>query len=95
MERIAVYLTFRYLLKCVNDGDLLGRAQFVVLGVLVIERLSAVCGLSEALRRFSCEIEHNDENLTVLSDAFYRVPALSPDSMLRELSPRFSTDSDH
>ena len=85
LDRIAVYLGFRYLLKAVNDGDLLGRAQFVVLAVLVIERVSAVCGLAEALRRFSCEIEHNDENLEALLRAFWTEEALSLGSMLREL----------
>lgn len=70
LERIAVYVTFRYLLKCVNDGDLLSRAQLVVFSVLTIERLAAEVGLAEALRRFSCEIEHNEENLCTLLDAF-------------------------
>ncbi len=70
LERIGVYFAFRYLLKCVNDGDLLSRAQLVVFAVLTIERLAAVCGLAEALRRFSCEIEHNEENLSALLEAF-------------------------
>ena len=69
LERIAVYFAFRYLLKCVNDGDLLSRAQLVVLAVLVVERLAAVCGLAEALRRFSCEMEHSEENLEALQEA--------------------------
>ncbi|MBR5470524.1 MAG: flagellin lysine-N-methylase [Oscillibacter sp.] len=70
LERIAVYFAFRYLLKCVNDGDLLSRAQLVVFAVLTVEQLAAVCGLSEALRRFSCEIEHNEENVSALLEAF-------------------------
>ena len=53
LERIAVYFAFRYLLKAVNDGDLLGRAQFCALGVLVTDRLSRFVGLPEALRLFS------------------------------------------
>lgn len=69
LERIAVYFAFRYLLKCVNDGDLLSRAKLVVLAVLVVERMAAVCGLSEALRRFSCEAEHSEENLERLQEA--------------------------
>ena len=69
LERIAAYFAFRYLLKCVNDGDLLSRAQMVVLAVLSVERLAAVCGLAEALRRFSCEIEHSEENLETLQEA--------------------------
>ena len=33
-------------------------------------RLSAACGLPEALRRFSREIEHNEDNVEALLDAF-------------------------
>lgn len=66
LERIAVYFTFRYLLKTVNDGDLLGRAKLCVFAVLAVEKLAAVCGLPEALRRFSCEVEHDDDALDAL-----------------------------
>ena len=69
LERIAVYFVFRYLLKAVNDGDLLSRAELVVFAVLTVERLATVCGLEEALRRFSAEIEHNDDNLDALLEA--------------------------
>ena len=116
LERTAVYFAFRYLLKAVNDGDLLGRAELCVLAVLVIEKLAAVCegfpsrpgetvvmgrggarkrkeetpkdgpdrsglcadeGLAEALRRFSCEIEHDEGNLDALLEAFRREEAFS------------------
>lgn len=85
LERTAVYFAFRYLLKAVNDGDLLGRAQFVVLAVLVVECLAAVCGLSEALRRFCCEIEHNEDNLDALLEAFWQEEAFSPGQFLTAL----------
>lgn len=75
LERIAVYFAFRYLLKCVNDGDLLSRAKFCALATAVIARLAAVCGLSEALRRFSCEIEHNDDHLDALQEALFAIHA--------------------
>jgi lysine-N-methylase len=39
------YFLFRYPLKAVNDGDLLGRVQLCVLMVLLARRLAAVCGL--------------------------------------------------
>jgi len=68
-ERIAVYVAWRYLLKAVNDGDLLTRTEFVVFALLVVERVAAVCGLAEALRRFSCEIEHSEENLEAVLEA--------------------------
>ena len=54
LERTAAYFIFRYPLKAVNDGDLLGRAAFCVLAVLTVERAAAVCGLPEALRQFRC-----------------------------------------
>lgn len=85
LERIAVYFAFRYLLKCVNDGDLLSRAQLVVLAVLVVERLAAVCGLPEALRRFSCEIEHSGENLEALQEALCYDEILAPSRFLASL----------
>lgn len=85
LERIAVYFAFRYLLKAVNDGDLLSRAQLAVFAVLTVERLAAVCGLSEALRRFSCEIEHSGENLDALLEAFWQEEALSRWAMAEEL----------
>ena len=86
LERIAVYFTFRYLLKTVNDGDLLSRAQLVAFAVLAVERLAAVCSLPEALRRFSCEIEHSGENLEALLWAFQWEEELSCGALLRELS---------
>jgi len=86
LERIASYFAFRYLLKAVNDGDLLGRAQFVIYAVLVIHRLASVCGLHESLRRFSCEIEHNEEHLDALLDAFRWQESMSVCSLLRQLT---------
>lgn len=85
LERIAAYFAFRYLLKAVNDGDLLGRAELCVFAVLTVERLAGVCGLTEALRRFSCEIEHDDSNLDALLEAFAEDEALSPERFLAEL----------
>lgn len=82
LERIAVYFAFRYLLKAVNDGDLLGRAQFCVLGVLVVERLSRFAGLPEALRLFSREIEHNEDNLDALLEHFWQTEGLSLPALL-------------
>lgn len=87
LERTAAYFAFRYLLKCVNDGDLLGRAQLCVFAVLTVERLAGVCGgLNESLRRFSCEIEHSDANLDALQEAFWQREELSMERFLEELS---------
>ena len=88
LERIACYFLFRYALKAVNDGDLFSRVGLCVFAVLVSERLAAVCGLPEALGRFSRELEHSEENLKAFQDAFWSREDLSPDRLLEELSRR-------
>ena len=50
-----------------------------------LERLAAVCGLSEALRRFSCEIEHSEENLERLLEAFWQRETFSLERFQSEL----------
>lgn len=87
LERAACYFVFRHLLKAINDGDLLGRAELCVLAVLTVERLAPVCGgLDEALRRFCREIEHSQENLEALLTAFRQREAVSLACFFRELS---------
>ena len=86
LERVAVYFLFHYVLKAVNDGDVLGRAEFCVLAVVTVERLAAVCGLGEALRRFSCEIEHSEENMARLLDGFWQSETFSLKRFENELS---------
>ena len=88
LERIAAYFLFRCGLKAVNDGDLAGRIAFCVLAVLTADRLAAVCGLEEALERFSREIEHDQENLDALQAAFWEDPRLSPARFRAELAGR-------
>ena len=85
LERTAVYFAFGHLLKAVNDGDLLGQAELCVLLTLTAERLAPLCGLGEALRRLSCEIEHSQENLDALALAFGTEAALSPAAFFRAL----------
>ena len=85
LERVGAYFAFRHLLKAVNDGDLLGRAQLCVLMVLTARLLAAVCGLHEAVRRLSSEIEHSEDNLAALRLAFCRDADLSLGTFLRQL----------
>lgn len=85
LQRVAEYAAFRYLLKCVNDGDLLGRAQLCVFLTLAAERIGAVIGIPEALRRLSCEIEHSDNNLEALLQAFWTHGALSLENCFHQV----------
>lgn len=86
LERIGTYFLFRYSLKAVNDGDLMSWVEVCVFAVLVVERLAAVCGLPEALGRFSREIEHDWNNLEALREAFWTEEAVSLPRFLVELS---------
>ncbi|WP_312281480.1 flagellin lysine-N-methylase [Oscillibacter sp.] len=85
LERIVAYFLFRYTLKAVNDGDLLGRVQFALLGALVVERAASLLPLGEALRIYCREIEHNEDNIDALLSAFRTEPALSPSAFFRTL----------
>lgn len=84
LERTAAYFLFRQILKTVNDGDLLSRTALCVFAVLTVERLGAVCGLPEALRRFSREVEHDQDNLEALQAVFWEAEAL--ECLRRELA---------
>ena len=50
-----------------------------------MERLASVCGLPEALRRFSTELEHDDDNLDALLEAFREEERFAPGRFLTEL----------
>ena len=85
LERIAAYFLFRYGLKAVNDGDLLSRTALCAFAVLTAGRLAAVCGLPEALGRFSREMEHDQDNLAAFQRAFWEREELCLDRFREEL----------
>lgn len=85
LERIAAYFLFRYELKAINDGDLLGRMQFVLFSVLAVERAASLLPLQEALRLYCREIEHDTENLNALLSTFRNDPPLAVCSFLQTL----------
>ncbi len=85
LERIAAYFLFRYELKAINDGNLLGRMQLAVFSVLAVERAASLVPLHEALRLYCREIEHDAENLDALLAAFRTDIALAPASFLQTL----------
>ena len=51
-----------------------------------MDRLSRFTELSEALRLFSREIEHDQDSLDALLDAFWQVDGLSAAALLAALS---------
>ena len=85
LERICAYFLFRYFCKAYSDGDLLSKVQLALLGTLVSARLGGVCGLGEALRCFSREVEHSDENLERLEEGFCFDERLCPERFFIDL----------
>ena len=70
-EHAAVYLLFRWFLKCAYDGDALGKARLLVLFVCAARALlarGAFQSPQEALRLLSKEIEYAQENVDRLAD---------------------------
>ena len=86
LERLTEYFLFRWLLKTVNDGDLLGRVQLSLASVLTVERLSAHTATpEEALYRYCREIEHSQENIDALLESFRWEDSLQPEVFLQAL----------
>ncbi|WP_369281992.1 flagellin lysine-N-methylase [Oscillibacter sp. GMB15532] len=85
LERIVAYFLFRYALKAVNDGDLLGRVQLALLGGLVVDRAASLLPLDKALRLYCREIEHNEDNIEALLSVFRTEPTLSLSAFFRTL----------
>ena len=97
LRRIALYLIFRYLLKSVYDGEVLGYAKFAAFSVIVISTLyrckaaEGICGFEECAdiaKDYSKEVEYSDENMEQLLEILGSEPFLSCDSLkdlLREL----------
>jgi len=86
LERLTAYFLFRWMLKAINDGDLLGRVQLSLASALTVEHLSAyTASPEEALYRYCREIEHCQENINALLEAFRWDRALLPDVFLRTL----------
>ncbi len=84
-ERLMTYFLYRYLLKAVNDGDLLGKIQLSLFSVMVIRRLTAWETLCPAVYRYCREIEHDEENLAALQEAFAWETAFQPAAFYQEL----------
>lgn len=86
LERLTEYFLFRWLLKAINDGDLLGRMQLSIASALTVERLAGSApSTEEALYRYCREIEHCQENIDALLEAFQWEAQLFPEVFLHEL----------
>lgn len=68
-EHFAVYLVFRYFMTAVFDYDLLTKAKFTVLSLILVRRIQVFSGASskeeriEIMQKYSKEVEHSAQNL--------------------------------
>ncbi len=70
-EQLAVYFVYRYFLKAVFDCDALSKLKLMAVSVMAVVRLGEITGdIAECARLYSIEIEHNEENLEKVYDAF-------------------------
>lgn len=91
-EHLCVYLLFRYALKAVYDGDLLGKVWQTVTMVLTMAALGArqwqrtgrftLADQIEITRQYSKEVEYSDDNMAALAEAFLFSPELSLPALL-------------
>ncbi|WP_295073676.1 flagellin lysine-N-methylase [Ruminococcus sp.] len=87
LRRIAQYLIFRYLLKSVYDGEILGYTKFAAVSIIVISslfRYSALKGTvlnlseyAEIAKNYSKETEYCEENMEKLLELFADEPFFS------------------
>lgn len=94
-EHLAVYFTYRYYLKSYFDCDLLSRAVFTVVSILVIrlfdmEKYAAAGCLTveeqrAIVRYYSRELEYSTDNLRAFSEEVWEGEALTTESLLELL----------
>ena len=94
-EQLAVYFIYRYFMKCRQDQDVLGKAQFTVFSVLFIRFLDlyrlnehGILTLEDHVRdavAYSKEIEYSEENMETLAEIFISQDAVSPEVLDRIL----------
>ncbi len=70
-RRTAEYFLLRHWLHGVWDGDVLSQAELAVLGTAAAALLGNFTSFPEALRLFCREMEHCQENLDALQEAFW------------------------
>lgn len=78
-EHLLVYFTFRYFMRAFYDDNLLSKAQFAVLSVLMIRDMDVARYLKndrnytledriDNVRIYSREVEHSEENMELLEE---------------------------
>ena len=85
LEHLTIYFLFRWWLKAACNDCLWQQAAATVVSVLTVAGLAkSLGGITKAAQIFSKEIEHCEENLTLLKEAM-ELPMFSLDELLKLL----------
>lgn len=95
-EHLLVYFTFRYFMRAYYDDNILSKAQFAVLSVLLIRDMDVARYLAngrdftladriDTARIYSREVEHSEENMEILEDDFRFEELLSAENLVAQL----------
>ena len=85
-EQLAVYFVYRYFLKGAFDCDVLSKLKLAALSVLAICAVADTgIGLAEAARRYSVEVEHDEDNIDMIYDELMFDEGLSYENILQML----------
>jgi len=105
LRRIAQYLIFRYMLKAVYDGEILGYAKFAAVSVIFIDRLfrfetlqNGSCGFAECAeiaKNYSKETEYCEENMDSLLNSFAKMPFFSLSALEKLIHQSFGENVDN
>lgn len=88
LEQLTVYFLFRWWLKAACDDQIWRQAAATVVSVLTVSALcKSLDDLTEAARLYSKEVEHSEENLTLLRKAM-ELPMFSLEELLKLLEVR-------
>lgn len=83
LEQMAVYFVYRYFMKAVFDCNVISKLKFMAFGIIAINGLAVVCGdVFESARRYSIEVEHNEENIDMIYDEFLFNELLSTNNLI-------------
>ena len=98
-EHLAVYLVYRYFMKCRNDSDLYSKGLLAVffvclvhlLDVLVYAKTGTLTKMDRAMNAKCCskEIEYSEDNLAKLADIFWERDSVSADAFRSLLLYKF------
>lgn len=85
LEHLTVYYLYRWWLKAACDGYLWQQAAAAIVSVLCIAGLGRTMGsITDAARLYAKEVEHNEDNLTILRRAM-ELPQFSRNRLLHIL----------